>query len=155
NPDADAADFTANISWGDGSTTDGTVTADPSGGFDVSGTHAYNASGVYTISVSIEDDGGSTANATSTATVTTVATTTTLATSLNTPASGQPVTLTATVSPVTPTAFPPTGSVTFYYNNTLADFGTPALTTNDLVSLGTATLVNGVATLTTTALPVG
>src|SRR5262249_44966794 len=42
NPNATAANFTATITWGDGSTSTGTVTTDPKGGFDVTGTHTYN-----------------------------------------------------------------------------------------------------------------
>jgi hypothetical protein len=41
NTSATAADFTATINWGDGTTSAGTVTADPNGGYDVSGTHTY------------------------------------------------------------------------------------------------------------------
>ncbi len=33
--------FTATINWGDGSSSAGTVTADPNGGYDVTGTHTY------------------------------------------------------------------------------------------------------------------
>jgi Domain of unknown function (DUF4214) len=36
-----ASSFTALILWGDGTVSQGTVTADPSGGFDVTGTHTY------------------------------------------------------------------------------------------------------------------
>ncbi len=38
---ATAGSFTAIILWGDGSISQGTVTADPNGGFDVTGTHTY------------------------------------------------------------------------------------------------------------------
>jgi hypothetical protein len=41
NTSATAANFMATINWGDGTTSAGTVTADPKGGFDVSGTHTY------------------------------------------------------------------------------------------------------------------
>src|SRR5262249_55319560 len=41
NTQATAANFTATINWGDGTTSTGTVTPDPNGGFDVSGTHTY------------------------------------------------------------------------------------------------------------------
>jgi len=43
NTSAVAGDFTATIHWGDGSTSTGTVTADPNGGFDVTGTHTYTS----------------------------------------------------------------------------------------------------------------
>src|SRR5262249_55976102 len=42
NSTATAGTFTATINWGDGSPSTGTITADPNGGFDVTGTHTYN-----------------------------------------------------------------------------------------------------------------
>jgi hypothetical protein len=41
NPIATAANFTATIDWGDGTTSDGTISVDSKGGFDVTGTHTY------------------------------------------------------------------------------------------------------------------
>lgn len=68
NPFGKAADFTATIDWGDGTTsTPGTVTG--SGGFTVSGSHAYTLGGTYTATVTIDDDGGSSAVALSKALV--------------------------------------------------------------------------------------
>ena len=69
NPGATAADFTSGggsttVDWGDGSTSPGTVTQTGSGQFAVSGTHTYAALGPYTVTISIKDDGGSTATAT-------------------------------------------------------------------------------------------
>jgi hypothetical protein len=70
NPGATLSDFTASIDWGDGSpTTAGTVTTNPSGGFDVTGNHTYAEDGHFTVAVSIHDVGGSTATASSNATV--------------------------------------------------------------------------------------
>jgi Domain of unknown function (DUF4214) len=43
-PSATPSGFTATIDWGDGTTSSGTITVDPQGGFDVSGTHTYTAS---------------------------------------------------------------------------------------------------------------
>lgn len=40
-PTATAGSFNATINWGDGTTSTGTITANPSGGFFVSGTHTY------------------------------------------------------------------------------------------------------------------
>ncbi|MGH2870580.1 MAG: hypothetical protein ACRDNK_23805 [Solirubrobacteraceae bacterium] len=54
-----AADFSAQISWGDGSTSAGTVAAAAGGGFDVTGSHIYTAAGSYPVSASITDVGGS------------------------------------------------------------------------------------------------
>jgi len=50
-----AGDFVANVDWGDGTTTIGTVTG--SGGtFTVSGSHTYAQNGTETISVTLSDD---------------------------------------------------------------------------------------------------
>jgi hypothetical protein len=62
NPGATAADFTATIDWGDGSTSPGVVTGLVGGPFTVSGTHTYATLGSHTITTSISDDGGSTAS---------------------------------------------------------------------------------------------
>ncbi|HWB09164.1 MAG TPA: TIGR03118 family protein [Pirellulales bacterium] len=59
-----AGDFTATIDWGDGTSSIGTVSG--TGGFDVSGTHTYEVGGTYDATVTIYDEGGSTALATST-----------------------------------------------------------------------------------------
>jgi len=55
---APVGDFTATISWGDGSTSAGTVTG--AGPFSVSGSHTYGEGGSYAFSVTIRDAGGST-----------------------------------------------------------------------------------------------
>jgi hypothetical protein len=57
-PSANAKDFTATINWGDGHSTNGTITADPAGGFDVSGTNTYSVPGTFPINVDILDFGG-------------------------------------------------------------------------------------------------
>ena len=66
-----AADFLAEIHWGDGSSSIGLVKAASGGGFEVVGTHTYNeASGVPNVlSVSITGARGEKANATGSATV--------------------------------------------------------------------------------------
>ena len=69
NPNAPVSDYTATIVWGDGNQSTGTVTAGPSGGFVVSGTHTYVKTGSYQTTVSIADVGGSTAVVLGTATV--------------------------------------------------------------------------------------
>jgi hypothetical protein len=71
NPDGVASDDSATITWGDGSTSAGTVAAASGGGFNVSGAHTYGSTGTYSIAVSIVSSGGSVASATTTATVTT------------------------------------------------------------------------------------
>ena len=73
---ATTADFTATITWGDGTTSSGTIT-EKNGLFSVAGTHTYTDESTDPISVTIKDDGGSTASTTSTATVTDAALTAT------------------------------------------------------------------------------
>src|SRR5204862_1633105 len=64
-----ASDFTAMISWGDGHTSAGTVTASGPGSFLVLGTNTYAEEGSYPVSVTISDAGGSTASTSGTASV--------------------------------------------------------------------------------------
>ncbi len=60
----------ASINWGDGSTSPGTIVANPGGGYDVRGTHTYLLSGRYTVTVIVTDEANnSSAAATSTAKV--------------------------------------------------------------------------------------
>jgi hypothetical protein len=60
NPNEFSGQFTAMISWGDGSpSSPGPITANGAG-FDVSGTHAYASKGTYPITVTIQDTGTST-----------------------------------------------------------------------------------------------
>jgi hypothetical protein len=63
-----AADFTATIDWGDGTTTAGTVSGG-SGSFTVSGSHAYADEGTFTVTAVLTDDAPGTASATGTAAV--------------------------------------------------------------------------------------
>lgn len=64
NPAADARDFSAQISWGDGSTTAGTITAAAGGGFDVTGTHTYDsADSAYPVNTTVADVGGASTSA--------------------------------------------------------------------------------------------
>lgn len=67
NPGAGTNDLSAQIAWGDGTTTPGTVTAAAGGGFDVTGTHTYGNAASYPVSTSVSDIGGSMATANSTA----------------------------------------------------------------------------------------
>jgi hypothetical protein len=61
NPNAKTTDYKVTITWGDGKTSNGTVTQG-TGHFNVSGgSHTYAHTGTYTITVKIVDDGGSTA----------------------------------------------------------------------------------------------
>jgi hypothetical protein len=65
NPNASASDFSAQISWGDGTTSSGSVSAAGGGGFDVTGTHTYTTAGSYPVNTSITDIGGASTSATS------------------------------------------------------------------------------------------
>jgi hypothetical protein len=68
NPSAPLSDYTATITWGDSHVSAGTI-ALVSGVLTVSGTNTYAAAGSYSISVTINDVGGSSAMASSTANV--------------------------------------------------------------------------------------
>jgi uncharacterized repeat protein (TIGR03803 family) len=53
------SDFSAVITWGDGTTSAGTIVIDPSGGrFEVLGTQKYKKKGSYNVQISITDAGG-------------------------------------------------------------------------------------------------
>ncbi|MEA2298987.1 MAG: hypothetical protein QOF77_1923 [Solirubrobacteraceae bacterium] len=69
NPGAAPGDFTAAITWGDGTGTPGTVAAPAGGGFAVTATHTYPHSGSFAVAVTIRDAGGSQATTSSLATV--------------------------------------------------------------------------------------
>ena len=69
-PTAQASYFTTTIQWGDSTSSAGTVAANAQGGFNVTGTHAYQRNGSnYSITVGINDYGSSTATAFSSANV--------------------------------------------------------------------------------------
>ncbi len=55
NPSATAANFTAQITWGDGHQSAGTITPNGQGGFNVSGTNIYAMPGTYPITVVVTD----------------------------------------------------------------------------------------------------
>src|SRR5205085_1268067 len=57
NVNSSVADFTAVISWGDGNSSAGTVTADGGGLFTVTGNYTYAEEGTYAITILITDVG--------------------------------------------------------------------------------------------------
>jgi hypothetical protein len=69
NPSGSAGDFTANINWGDTFSSAGVVTGPNGGPYTVKGSHTYAASGVYTITTTVKDDGGKTATTSCSVTV--------------------------------------------------------------------------------------
>ena len=61
NPFGKVSDFSATVTWGDGTATPGVVSAGPSGGFVVTGPHTYATVGTYPTTIAITDvDGAST-----------------------------------------------------------------------------------------------
>jgi outer membrane protein assembly factor BamB len=54
-----AASDTATITWGDGSTSTGTVTANSSGGYNVTGSHTYAEEGARQVSLTVSSTNGS------------------------------------------------------------------------------------------------
>src|SRR5262249_30326643 len=63
NPFAGTADFTANVTWGDGDSSGALVWPRLGGGFQVVAGHTYQTAGHFTAHVTIRDDGGQTASA--------------------------------------------------------------------------------------------
>jgi hypothetical protein len=57
-PNGNAKDFTATINWGDGHSTNGTITKNAQGGFNVAGTNLYARPGLFPINVDVADFGG-------------------------------------------------------------------------------------------------
>src|SRR5205823_4152293 len=62
-------DFTANINWGDGTSSAGTISSQGNL-FVIRGSQAYAEKGAYSISVAIQDDGAGVASAGTTSTAT-------------------------------------------------------------------------------------
>jgi hypothetical protein len=63
NPLATAADETATIDWGDGSSSAASIVSDGIGGFDLIGSHTYTAAGTRTIVTTSSDGEGASASA--------------------------------------------------------------------------------------------
>jgi hypothetical protein len=129
---------TGTVTFEDGGTALGT------GAVNANGTAAFVATlaaGGHTITAVYNGDTSCTASSGSiTETLKQIATTTAVTASSNTSVFGQPVTFSATVKAVTPTAGTPEGTVTFSAGGTV---------------LGTATLAGGTASINTSTLAVG
>ncbi len=52
-----AGDFSANINWGDGSQSAGTIVQNPDGSFEVSGSHTYSSSGLEYVRTTVSEIG--------------------------------------------------------------------------------------------------
>jgi hypothetical protein len=134
-PAGTATDYTATITWGDGHTSPGTVSANGSGGFNVTGTNTYAADGVFAFTVTIKDAGGSSVTANSTAYVggvaKTLSVTSTTAATAGTPFAVTVKALDAAGNP----AYNYTGTVSF--TSTDAKAVLPANYTFGAVELGT------------------
>ena len=65
-PGGVVSDYTATIDWGDGHTSAGTIGTGSGGGFTVAGQHDYTDLGIHTVTVTIDDAGGSTVTTTTT-----------------------------------------------------------------------------------------
>jgi hypothetical protein len=97
---ATASQFTATINWGDGKTTNGTVTSNAQGGFDVTGTNTFGAAIAVPISVHVADFGGAAdIDVSNSVQVGPASTTTTLTVSPYPVVANQAVNLTAQVTP--------------------------------------------------------
>jgi hypothetical protein len=57
-PAAVASDFSATIVWGDGTSSAGGITTDPSGGFFVSGQHTFTEEGLYNLELTVNSATG-------------------------------------------------------------------------------------------------
>src|SRR5260370_21028703 len=66
-PSGTVPDFSATISWGDGTSSAGTITVVSGGTYAVSGSHIYASTGMFTIITAIKDVGGKTATPSCTA----------------------------------------------------------------------------------------
>lgn len=73
-PTTPLSTLSAQVDWGDGTSSAGTVAARAAGGFEVRGTHTYAAPGDYTIRTTVTGPAGATSAATSTAVVQAAAT---------------------------------------------------------------------------------
>jgi hypothetical protein len=132
------SDFTASISWGDGSTSTGAITGG-NGSFSVAGSHSFGKPGSFPVVVAITDVAEPSNNASPTSSLVIVmrSTATSLACSPTQATLGSATTCTATVTDTgTGTATTPTGTVKFV--STLAGSFAPASCTLAEVSAGKA-----------------
>ena len=114
NPFATPADFSATVSWGDGTTSAGRLGPGPSG-FIVMASHTYASPGAYQTTIAIHDTGGASTQARGVANVIQIHGTSTLVGCSPTAVTpGHDTTCTATVSDAGPgTATTPTGTISF------------------------------------------
>jgi hypothetical protein len=63
NVGASTGDFSAQVNWGDGTTTGGSIVSLGGGSFAIQGEHTYSGPGTFGLSISVQDRGGSTLSA--------------------------------------------------------------------------------------------
>src|SRR5262249_19779191 len=139
NPLATVADFTATIDWGDGTpqsagriTQTGQNPPTTSGTFTVSGNHVFAQPGTYTLTVYVQDDGGS--RLTLNPTVTVVASTIVVTPQMFSAVEGQPV-INVLVATFTDSGIP--GPISSYSASISWNDGTPGTTNaGQIVLLG-------------------
>src|SRR5205085_10768799 len=68
-PNGQTGDFSATIDWGDGSSSAGTIVANGSGGWNVTGDHIYTVADSYAVVTTINDVGGESKTAASVAVI--------------------------------------------------------------------------------------
>jgi hypothetical protein len=133
-PNGNARDYQANIEWGDGTSSPGSVTADATGGFTVSGSHAFAQSGVDRVVVTVSDFGGEGHSSHFLALVSARSTATSVSCAPGTVLVGHGTTCTATVSDTAAgPASAPTGTVAFATGTGLGGFNAGGCT---LAALG-------------------
>lgn len=69
NPFGSAGEFSADIDWGDGNLSPGTIAVASGGGYTVTGRHTYGRFGTYTVTVTVDSLGGSSGTVTQSITV--------------------------------------------------------------------------------------
>ncbi|MCW3477889.1 alkaline phosphatase family protein [Limobrevibacterium gyesilva] len=134
-----AGDFTASVTWGDGTTSAGTVSGS-NGTYSVAGSHTYAVSGTDTVAVSLTDDAPGTAKATANSTAQIAAGGGGGGRAISSPTTG-PVVLAATNGPLTVTN---SGAITSTGGNVDGVDG-PANATATVINFGSVSAagVNG------------
>jgi Bacterial Ig-like domain (group 3) len=147
-PTANAREFTATIHWGDGQASNGVVTANAQGGFDVMGANVYQKAGALPVSVDVQDFAGDADLAvTTTALVARGTSNTSLQVAPSAAIAGQAATLTAVV---TGGAGSPVAAGAVVFADGVIPIGVALLDAQGRASLITTSLALGAHSLTAT-----